>query len=120
MSGVIDQWGLIHVGLYVICETKREMWTQSLEACNLHPVTHMKFGDWCAKIEQYLQVGQSFEVEAIEVDKYTLLPSWWHTMKPKEKGNGFDVIKENGGFTMECLIELREKCKIPMKDMHNM
>jgi hypothetical protein len=49
-----------------------------------------------------------------------LLPSWWHAMKPKEKRNDFDVIKENGGFTMECLIEHRKKCKIPAKDMQNM
>jgi hypothetical protein len=80
----------------------------------------MASGGWCAKIQQYLQVGQSFEVEAIAVNKYTLLPSWWHAMKPEEKRNAFDVIKENGGFTMECLIELRESCIIPMKDMQNM
>jgi hypothetical protein len=118
--GVVDQWGLIHVGLYAIRETKRETWIRSFEACNLHPVTRMAFGDWCAKIEQYLQVDQSFEDEAVAVDKYTLLPSWWHAMKPEEKRNAFDVIKENGGFTMECLIELRELCKIPTKDMQNM
>jgi hypothetical protein len=75
--GVVDQWGLIHAGLYTIRETKRETWIQSFKACNLHPVTHMEFGDWCAKIEQeYLQVGQSFEIEAVNVDKYTLLPSY--------------------------------------------
>jgi hypothetical protein len=34
----------------------------------------MKFGDLCANIEQYLQVSQPFEVEAVAVDKYTLLP----------------------------------------------
>jgi hypothetical protein len=80
----------------------------------------MEFGDWCAKIEQYLQVGQSFEVEAVDVDKYTLLPPWWHAMKPEEKRIAFDVIKTNGVFTMECLIQLRETCKIPTKDMQNM
>jgi hypothetical protein len=46
-------------GLYTIHETKRETWTWSLEH-----VTHMTFGDWCAKIEKHLQVGQSLEVEA--------------------------------------------------------
>jgi hypothetical protein len=119
-KGVIDQWGLIHVGLYAICETKRETWIQSFKACNLHPVSRLKFEDWCANIEQYLQVGQSFEVEAVDVDKYTLLPSWWHAMMPDEKKNAFDTIEENEGFTMECLIELRQVCKITTKDMQNM
>jgi hypothetical protein len=118
--GVVDQWGLIHVGLYAIRETKRDTWTRSFEACNLHPVTRMPFGDWCAKIEQYLQVGESFESEAVEVDKYTLLPSWWQAMEPEEKRNAFDVIEENGGFTMECLIELRQTCRIPTKDLQNL
>jgi hypothetical protein len=118
--GVVDQWGLIHAGLYAICKTKRETWIQSFEACNLHPVTPMEFGDWCAKREQYLQVGQLFEVEAFNIDKYTLRPSWRNVMKPKEMRNAFDVIKENGGFMMECLIELGESCKIPTKDMQNM
>jgi hypothetical protein len=95
--GVVDQWGLIHVGLYAIRETKPETWIQSFKACNLHPVSRLKFGDWCAKIEQYLQVGQSFEVEAVDVDKYTLLPSWWHAMMPDEKKNAFDIIEENEG-----------------------
>ena len=93
---------------------------QSFKACNLHPGSRLKFEDWCAKIEQYLQVGQSFEVEAVDVDKYTLLPSWWHAMTPDEKKNAFDIIEENEGFTMECLLELREVCKIPTKDMQNM
>jgi hypothetical protein len=40
---------------------------------------------------------------------------------PDEKKNVFDIIEENEGFTMEYLIELREVCKIPMKDyMQNM
>ena len=37
--GVIDQWGLVHVGLYVIRLTKQETWTVSFDACNLDPRT---------------------------------------------------------------------------------
>ena len=118
--GVVDQWGLIHVGLYAIRETKPETWIQSFKACNMHPVSRLKFGDWCTKIEQYLQVGQSFEVEAVDVDKYTLLPSWWHAMTPDGKKNTFDIIEENKRFTMECFLELRKTCNIPTKDMQNM
>ena len=41
-------------------------------------------------------------------------------MTTDEKKNDFDIIEENEGFTMECLLELREVCKIPTKDMQNM
>jgi hypothetical protein len=41
-------------------------------------------------------------------------------MTPEEKRTAFDIIEENEGFTMVCLIELKEVCKIPTKDMLNM
>jgi hypothetical protein len=42
-----------------------------------------------------MQVGQSVVVEAVDVKKYTLLPSRWHAMAPEEKRNAFDIIDEN-------------------------
>jgi hypothetical protein len=41
-------------------------------------------------------------------------------MTPDEKKNDFDIIEENKGFTMECLLELQKTCNISTKDMQNM
>ena len=38
-SCVVDQWGLMHVGLYAIQSTKQETWTVSFDACYLNPRT---------------------------------------------------------------------------------
>ena len=38
-KGVVDQWGLVHVGLFAIRSTKRDTWKVSFHACNLYPRT---------------------------------------------------------------------------------
>jgi len=38
-SGVVDQWQLIHTGLYAVPNTNRKTWTNSFSACNLDPHT---------------------------------------------------------------------------------
>jgi hypothetical protein len=51
-QGVVDQWGLVQCGLFVIRATKRETWTRSFDACNLDPRTRVSFQqDWAKKIE---------------------------------------------------------------------
>ena len=36
-KGVVEQWGLVHVGLFEIRSTKQDTWTVSFHACNLDP-----------------------------------------------------------------------------------
>ena len=56
-KGVVDQWGLVHVGLYCVRSTKREMWEKSFRSCNLHPCNRVSFTEWCRKIEDHLMAG---------------------------------------------------------------
>jgi hypothetical protein len=42
-----------------------------------------------------MQVGQSVVVEAVDVEKCTLLPSRWYAMTPEEKRDAFYIIEEN-------------------------
>ena len=42
-KGVVDQWGTIHVGLFVILSTVPETWNNSFGSCNLDPRTRVPF-----------------------------------------------------------------------------
>jgi hypothetical protein len=44
-KGVVDQWGMIHVGLFVIHSTDPETWTNSFGACNLYPRTRVPLSE---------------------------------------------------------------------------
>jgi len=118
-KGVIDQWGLIHVGLYAVRAARREAWTRSFEVCNLDPRTRLSFPDWAKKIEGFLQAGQSFKIEGGELDTYPLLPSFWQGMTPDDKKKVVAVIKQHGGYSVDCLKELHSQCHIELKQMQN-
>jgi hypothetical protein len=81
---VIDQWGLLHVCLYIAHGTKAETWTASFRACNMDPRTVISFPEWCKKIAPILAAGQNFKSET-PVDMYALLPGWWHGALPEKK-----------------------------------
>ena len=44
-KGVVDQWGLVHVGLACLQETNKMkyIWTNSFRACNMDPRTQLSF-----------------------------------------------------------------------------
>ena len=56
MDGV-DQWGLIHVGLFAVRGLKEETWTKYFRACNMDPHSQLIFDQWCKNIEGLLQSG---------------------------------------------------------------
>jgi hypothetical protein len=82
-KGVVDQWGLIHVGLFAIQALKARAWTNSFKACNMDPLTSICFPQWCKKIEHFIQASQSFKTEG-PLNTYALLPSFWHGMTLEE------------------------------------
>jgi hypothetical protein len=45
-KGMLDQWGMVHVCLFVIRYLKLEAWTNSFCACNLDPPYKVLFPDW--------------------------------------------------------------------------
>jgi hypothetical protein len=78
----VHQTDLIHVGLFILRGTKPETWTTSFGACNMEPRTRVPFPNWGKKLSSVLCTGQIFKAESV-VDKYALLPSFWHGTKPE-------------------------------------
>ena len=48
-KGVVDKWGLIHIGLFTVRATKRLTWMKSFETCNLNPMKIICFLYWRKK-----------------------------------------------------------------------
>ena len=118
-KGVVDQWGLIHVGLAAVRACEARTWIASFIACNLNPLHRISFGEWCIKISSFLEGGQSFK-DPGPIDKYAMLPPYWHGMIPEEKGKVFRVIEKHGAFSVPCVMELGTECNIPMTEMQHM
>jgi hypothetical protein len=119
---VMTGWDLIVVGLHAVRQCKMDTWISSFKKVNLHPDYRIGFGDWCQKIEAFLQPGQSFKLQNM-TDIYALLPSFWHGMLPAEKRHAVDIVQKHkastGMWSMECVTELVEQCHIPQQDLQN-
>ena len=61
----------------------------------------------------------TFVGDQIKIDKYALLPSYWHGMTPDEKKKVLATVAQHGSYTPECCIALRDNCYIPLKDFQN-
>ena len=77
---------------------------------------------WCAKISQFLQAGQNFKLkrERVGINLYPLLPSFWHGMSPVEKRKVAAVVEKHNGYTVECCEELRDSCRVLVRDMQHL
>ena len=118
--GVVDQWGLVHVGLAAVRETKPETWTASFQACNMDPRNQLTFADWCIKISPALMAGQKFKKEMANDDPYLLLPGFWHGMSPAEKRQTFDIFSRHEQvYSSNCVNEMRNTCHIPSAMMQS-
>ena len=118
---VLDQWGLVHVGLYILRGSELKTWQKSFTACNLDPRSRVPFGLWCKKIEHFLQTGEDyskFNKPLTSKQKYALLPSFWQGMTPVEKKSAMDIMKQ--GFSVECCIALRDQCFVPVTDQQKL
>lgn len=118
-SGVIDQYGLLHASLYTIRATTKKTWTSSFQACNLDPLTRVSFPEWCQRIGSFLQTGQTFKCETL-LDKYSLLPTFWHGTTPEDKKLVVEVISGHGGFTVQCCKDLLSRCRVAFADQQSL
>jgi hypothetical protein len=119
-KGVVDQWGLVHIGLAAVRETKPETWTASFQACNMDPRNQLSFADWCTKISPALMAGQKFKKETANDDPCLLLPALWHGMTPAEKRQIFDIFSRHEEVcSADCIIEMRNTCRIPTAMMQS-
>jgi hypothetical protein len=115
---IIDQWAIIIVVLYILRDTSPATWTTSFQACNMDPRTMIPFPEWCKKISPFLLAGQKFKSET-PIDKYALLPAWWHGTSVEDKKKVIQVIDRHGAFSPDCCIELRQECHIAYADQQN-
>lgn len=117
---IMDQWGLVHVGLYAIRSVEPETWTASFDAVNLDPRTRVVFTEWCKRILPALTTGQEFKVES-DIDVYSLLPSFWHGMLPEEKKKAVNIVDSHGAeFNADCVQCLLDELSIAVKDLQNL
>ena len=61
--GVVDQWGLVHVGLAVV-RMEGSAWEISFKWVNMHPDHRLSFEEWIEQIAPSLQSSCNFKVEA--------------------------------------------------------
>jgi hypothetical protein len=120
ISAGVDQWGIVHVGLFAVRELREETWTNSRRACNMDPRSQLSFDQWCKHIEGFLQSGETFKEEE-PLSMYAKLPSTWHGMMPDENINMMNVIDSHCDvFSVDLCKALRTECSIPFKEIHPM
>ncbi|KAJ1449690.1 hypothetical protein M885DRAFT_590330 [Pelagophyceae sp. CCMP2097] len=118
-KGVVDQWGLDHVGLAVVRDCPASAWAESFAKVNLDPLTRVGFHDWCIKIGHFLQGSMTFK-EPDADDSYALLPPFWHGMEPSDKRRVVRIIDAHGDFTVNCVKGLHTWCHVPYNDIQNL
>ena len=101
---VVDQWGLVHVGIYTVISTKILTWTRSFQACNIYIRVCLTFPDWAKKIESVLQKCQSFKSEECglggNTNTHIPLPSFWNNMSPDDKKTVVAIFDKNGEYSV--------------------
>ena len=116
----IDQWGLMHVGIFSVQGINEENWTNYLRACNMDPCLQLSFDQWCKNIEGVLQEGETFK-EGETLYMYAMLLSNWHGMMPAENLNMMNVIDSHGGvFLVNLCKASRTENRITFKEIHLM
>ena len=81
----------------------------------------MDFNAWCDRISPYLLAGQTFKIEEnITVgDVFLMMPSFWKDMKVSERKEIQEILKRHDiEYTVECVKEIQNNCRVPLKDMH--
>ena len=117
--GVIDQYGLLHVSLYTIRAMTKRTLTSSFHACNLYTLTRVSFPEWSQSIGSFLQTGQTFKCETLLVN-YLLPLSFWHGTTPEDKKIFVGVIRNHGGFTVQCCKDLPYRFHITFVDQKSL
>jgi len=120
----LDQYELIQCGMHLVRALQPETWILSFRRVNLEPSTRLPFPDWCKKIRQFLRAGELFKeenVDATPMQKFNLLPSFWHGMKPAERKVVMTIVSTHGGsFSPDCLQQLHTECRIPYSQLSDL
>ena len=121
-NGVVDQWGLVAVGLMAVRRgnANPKMWTDAAIKVNLQPPSRRSFSAWLEEKRGFLEGGKNFKMESFSNDVYPLLPALWHAMLPVEKRLVMAIVELNGGYTTNCLHELFFEAHVLYADMQKL
>ena len=76
----------------------------------MDPCTILSFPDWCSKIQHFIQAGQPFVAPVGPINKYAMLPLFWHGMIPDEKKKVMETIDLHGSYSIACSKALYSEC----------
>ena len=117
----IDQYGLVLTGIRISKQASPEVWVTSYCRVNLHPVFRDKFAVFMKRISQHLRAGSQFVEEDLHPSPrqmFKMLPSIWKGMLPSERKVVMTIMRSHGGkYTPECLIALRDECKLSLSQL---
>ena len=103
-KSVVSGWDLIHVALMAVRELSPSSWISSFTRVNLHPRFRVIFSEWCKRIANFLEGGESFKPELAETDTYSLLPAFWHGMASAEKIRCSEIVRlHESSYTVPCV-----------------
>ena len=69
-------------------QAKLEMWITSFKRVNLYSTFRMDFKEWTENISGFLDAGSIYKMsnsQALPFEKFSLLPSIWWGMNPKDR-----------------------------------
>ena len=92
LGTIIDQHGLVLVGLQVVRESKPEHWISSFIKCNLHPKFRIPLDDW---LINFLEAGSKFEAAPTQTVEEQL-PKWYGEMDEEKQKQMHEVFRGAG------------------------
>ena len=123
-SNITDQWGLMLTGCAAVRHTRDnpQIWDGSFEATNTHPLKQIPFHEWCKKIERFMQAADSFDLtkqDSIDIDTYTLTPSWWQAMSSELKTLAVQIVKDAGdnAWGYDCVMRLHQELSVKISEI---
>jgi hypothetical protein len=119
----IDQYNLVLTAMQIVRATTESTWVSSFQRVNLHPQTRVAFPEFGKKIAGFLWASKSFKDENVNPtakDKFTLLPSFWHAMRPSDRKVVMTTVQSHGfNYTAACLQMLCFECLLAYSQMNN-
>ena len=96
---VMDQWGLLLVGLASFRELVRrpDIVVESFKSVNMQFSTRLDFPRWLNKIESFLVGGSKF-IDEGEVSPRVLLPEWYKVWPEDRKLAALEVMRNGDGW----------------------
>ena len=120
----IDQYALVLTGIRLVSETTPELWTSSFRKVNLDPRRRTPFVEWMTKIQRFVTASVNFKDENVgpnSKEKFALLPSFWHVMKPSERKVVMTIMQLfSYSWSAECITRIVEECAVTIGQMQDL